>query len=291
MTSSESLPWRKSVNSGLPNDAIGQEVIVIVLNMTQVTEGLPCKGKNKISAKFLGKGNQIILSFSSFSLSLSFSILRRELLLIYPMIIKRSTSVQRHLWVLTSNPRPLGPWPWSQHPAGWPDQSWPQWCPPAIPYFHILSRLRGQNPFQPVWDNLGVSCFNFHKMQTKMDTDSQIVLSTGLIRFLAFPNQHLQISSISSTLFYTLRRKIWTYMRYVWISLNISLLFARGTRPPWWIWHLWRMVPSTTMEYPASGGSCHLHWPQSIQNPTTRGANNFRFYTSKPKLPIGSMEA
>ena len=194
--------------------------------------------------------------FSHFllSLSLSFSILRRELLLIYPMIIERSTSVQRHLWVLTSNPRPLGPWPWSQHPAGWPDQSWPQWCPPAIPYFHILSRLRGQNPFQPVWDNLGVSCFNFHKMQTKMDTDSQIVLSTGLIRFLAFPNQHLQISSISSTLFYTLRRKIWTYMRYVWISLNISLLFARGTRPPWWIWHLWRMVPSTTMEYPASGG-------------------------------------
>ena len=71
MTSSESLPWRKSINSGLPNDAIGQEVIVIVLNMTQVTEGLPCKGKNKISAKFLGKGNQIIISFL-LSLSLYF---------------------------------------------------------------------------------------------------------------------------------------------------------------------------------------------------------------------------
>lgn len=165
--------------------------------------------KNKISAKFLGKGNQIIISFL---LSLSLSILRRELLLIYPMIIKRSTSVQRHLWVLTSNPGPLGPWPWSQHPAGWPDQSWPQWCPPAIPYFHILSRLRGQNPFQPVWDNLGVSCFNFHKMQTKMDTDSQTVLSTGLdslrfrINIFKFRQFHLP---------FFIRRKIWTYMRYV----------------------------------------------------------------------------
>jgi hypothetical protein len=70
MTSSESLPWRKSINSGLPNDAIGQEVIVIVLNMTQVTEGLPCKGKKQNQCQIPWKRKSNYYLISSFSLSL-----------------------------------------------------------------------------------------------------------------------------------------------------------------------------------------------------------------------------